>query len=97
MRISDWSSDVCSSDLLDHVDAFVGAHMGVVEVDIARREFGEMQVQLFDPLRLHRRAGQFGMGEGEGEGAQKLLLLPTVETGPVGGKGAGDSRLDLGR
>src|SRR3546814_9903480 len=37
------------------------------------------------------------MGEGEGEGAQKLLLLPTVETGPVGGKGAGDSRLDLGR
>ena len=83
--------------LLDHVDPFIGAHMGVVEVDIARGEFGELQVQLFDALRLHRRAGQLRMGQRVGEGAQQLFLLPTVETRPVGGEGAGDRCLDLCR
>ena len=82
--------------LLDHVDPLIGAHMGVVEIDIAGRELGKLQMQLLDPFRFQRRAGQFGMGQGKGEGAQQLLVLAAVETGPVGGKGIGERGLDLG-
>ena len=83
--------------LLDHVDPFIGAHMGVIKIDIASCEFGKLQVKLLDAFGLHQRAGQFWMGERIGEGAQQLLFLPAVEARPVRREGAGDRGLDLCR
>src|SRR3546814_16819364 len=75
--------------LLDHVDPLIGAHMRVVEVYIAGREFGELEMELLDPFRFQRRARQFGMPQSKSERAQTLFLLPAVKTRPVGGEGAG--------
>src|SRR3546814_14803255 len=52
MRISDWSSDLCSSDLCEALDA----HARLREVDLAaaraaRREHGDIGVALAEPDR----------------------------------------------
>src|SRR3546814_6535990 len=39
MRISDWSSDVCSSDLDDDVEAYARARLASARVDMDRVEF----------------------------------------------------------
>src|SRR3546814_1809451 len=65
MRISDWSSDVCSSDLLHHRDLGrkaqhdVGGRQGVADEMAARAEaafhIGEMRIELLRDPRLDRR------------------------------------------
>src|SRR3546814_5575565 len=59
MRISDWSSDVCSSDLL-------------VEVDRPRiGEFGHVEVEALKGFRHHDRFGPLGCRGGEHEGGEQ--------------------------
>src|SRR3546814_12316136 len=58
MRISDWSSDVCSSDLEGLVDFLLGQAHGVIEAAMRRpfRALGDMaagQHRLVDPAALH--------------------------------------------
>src|SRR3546814_2345060 len=55
MRISDWSSDVCSSDLLDREIPFGDFHAGsAVTVDAHRSQVDEMRVALcLDQRRQH--------------------------------------------
>src|SRR3546814_12591576 len=40
MRISDWSSDVCSSDLPSHTDVFLGGTLILVLLEATRRSVG---------------------------------------------------------
>src|SRR3546814_5628075 len=57
MRISDWSSDVCSSDLDEQVDVcpagdlWHAAAVGRVEVDLAADDRGEHRGATFDDRR----------------------------------------------
>src|SRR3546814_7996072 len=57
MRISDWSSDVCSSDLDEQVDVCPAgdlghdAAVGRVEVDLAADDRGEHRGATFDDRR----------------------------------------------
>src|SRR3546814_15626712 len=58
MRISDWSSDVCSSDLVDHRPAIVGEHaarkseLGLHAFVIDIRGFGRL-IQREQPVAAH--------------------------------------------
>src|SRR3546814_15870138 len=56
MRISDWSSDVCSSDLQRHVDG----HLVAVEIGVERRadERVELDRLALDQHRLERLAAE---------------------------------------
>src|SRR3546814_19245952 len=62
MRISDWSSDVCSSDLVDegsqHVLGAVEALQGVVDPDAHDRHqqhtLGSAEVAAIDPGQQHQ-------------------------------------------
>src|SRR3546814_6299600 len=58
MRISDWSSDVCSSDLL-HLDgdgaARVGGHVAIELQELRRQDGGDVQVEA-DVLDLDRKS-----------------------------------------
>src|SRR3546814_17432796 len=76
MRISDWSSDVCSSDLVDH--GFVSALAGgvVVDLHLARRLAEKLEVDLVmrvaveDGARVGEEAGD---DAGRGDGFQACL------------------------
>src|SRR3546814_3765264 len=51
MRISDWSSDVCSSDLLVHVDAstlFLKGLEGVTDPEAKRKFIGKTFIDVFE-------------------------------------------------
>src|SRR3546814_18209739 len=76
MRISDWSSDVCSSDLVDH--GFVSALAGgvVVDLHLARRLAEKLEVDLV--MRVAVEAGarvgeEAGDDAGRGDGLQACL------------------------
>src|SRR3546814_17917269 len=63
MRISDWSSDVCSSDLRDHIWEVYGATEGLVRCWIGGREWLERPGSVGRPigggrLRILRDDGQ---------------------------------------
>jgi len=45
-----------------------------VEIDIARGEFGILQVQFLDPLRLQRLPGQTRIAQRLHEGAEQLFV-----------------------
>src|SRR3546814_12323555 len=72
MRISDWSSDVCSSDLLvsreRHDLLPSGAGLAVVlvpEGDALLIEAEEAAVRYRDPVGVARQIGEHGLGPGE--------------------------------
>src|SRR3546814_13468439 len=50
MRISDWSSDVCSSDLRDHIWEVYGATEGLVRCWIGGREWLERPGSVGRPI-----------------------------------------------
>src|SRR3546814_9750601 len=52
MRISDWSSDVCSSDLRDDRDGDAGDVVGdVVPAEVERGDDGQAEVDPDDPVQ----------------------------------------------
>src|SRR3546814_14319834 len=60
MRISDWSSDVCASDLVDRVEQSLDAHGGVREVD--EKEAGTIiRTRHHDADRRALRTGNEGL------------------------------------
>src|SRR3546814_7979097 len=67
MRISDWSSDVCSSDLIERLDA-VGAFVDHRDTRIARillhAALGDVAMPAID---LHRQIGAFEAEVGRSE------------------------------
>src|SRR3546814_17129334 len=72
MRISDWSSDVCSSDLRDHIWEVYGATEGLVRCWIGGREWLERPGSVGRPigggrLRILRADGQECEAGEEGE------------------------------
>src|SRR3546814_4069872 len=73
MRISDWSSDVCSSDLLGE-----GRAEGLAAV-------GEVAVHLVQPQQRSLGVHVVGVGKkrGRGEGVGELLLVGLHEGGPA--------------
>src|SRR3546814_6664571 len=86
MRISDWSSDVCSSDLLDRrvVDIDPGrpcarARRNAADADLvltgielhARREARQI-LERFDPLLVHVRLAE--RADADGHARENLLL-----------------------
>src|SRR3546814_9025187 len=91
MRISDWSSDVCSSDLfgvretlhqlLDHQPAL---HADQIRADAEMRAGTEHDVAVetaFD-IQLHRVFPFRGIDPGSGEVEQDRLAFPEVLTTP---------------
>src|SRR3546814_1503299 len=70
MRISDWSSDVCSSDLLDMVA------VGVVDIDLADTEIRHDRERIGDAPRL-----QLGNEIGQSFGAEGEMLDPRIAAG----------------
>src|SRR3546814_7264935 len=70
MRISDWSSDVCSSDLLDHDLAGVGGG-GAVDLrdrrgaDRGRIDRGEQRIERLAEARAHRLANRVERHRGQ--------------------------------
>src|SRR3546814_11163493 len=61
MRISDWSSDVCSSDLREVEVAHDVGHAGLLwlqapDVDTEFAQFGQFRAEVGDLLALHRNA-----------------------------------------
>src|SRR3546814_8430302 len=88
MRISDWSSDVCSSDLAD--ERFVGGATGVSlaaqpggDALIAGDQFGQI---LADQLADVRRGGRRGVERLELRGEQVELDADAVDQ-RAGGRG----------
>src|SRR3546814_8356837 len=75
MRISDWSSDVCSSDLAEPDRAFHGDLAG------AQREPIVVDHQQ-QPVALHRRARRGKIERHDGDVFARDIL-PDVEFGPV--------------
>src|SRR3546814_10628210 len=84
MRISDWSSDVCSSDLAFHLAAEIGVAGGVDDVDprgaagagpFDRGAFGEDRdpAFFFEIVRIHR-AFVDALVVTEGAGLAKELI-----------------------
>src|SRR3546814_6057637 len=64
MRISDWSSDVCSSDLERQRTAKLvrqSAEDGPVLASVARREYG-LVAPLHPAFQVHISPGLFGVG-----------------------------------
>src|SRR3546814_6143406 len=89
MRISDWSSDVCSSDLL----APPPRHVGELEADHAPAVGGEAGGEEAHEGCVHRRAGAVGEGEGErrrsgrriDEELRRILRMRHAKGGPCPG------------
>src|SRR3546814_8961806 len=54
MRISDWSSDVCSSDLLQHATGFVDRHFFVGVEPAGHRHFDRLAVLAMNDQRQRR-------------------------------------------
>src|SRR3546814_3915708 len=64
MRISDWSSDVCSSDLLEHAMAFGGNEVlqAVQQAGMAvRAHFGVAELAMIRPFDLAAQLGRHGL------------------------------------
>src|SRR3546814_4642761 len=74
MRISDWSSDVCSSDLYEMAYAFAAA--GFESVDVHMSDVLEGRVRLADFAGL-AACGGFSYGDvlGAGQGWAKTILF----------------------
>src|SRR3546814_5913334 len=81
MRISDWSSDVCSSDLQRERIATIGRTMGT-EHHAARRLFGR-------EARAEREAAADPLRARHDVGCQAILLMG------IEGAGARDAALDF--
>src|SRR3546814_12973711 len=80
MRISDWSSDVCSSDLLSEDDVVDALHELSAFVNVERHELVIVLPELFvkfDPLWKEWNPAQDGL-----ELAAAMLNDPTFPTGP---------------
>src|SRR3546814_3907905 len=80
MRISDWSSDVCSSDLLSEDDVVDALHELSAFVNVERHELVIVLPELFvkfDPLWREWNPAQDGL-----ELAAAMLNDPTFPTGP---------------
>src|SRR3546814_6351760 len=93
MRISDWSSDVCSSDLLglDERTAFTSAG-DAVAMDVTQMRAGRAQPLGFvepDDPRLHHDAAV--APGGEPVAARKLPACDIAPRDAAAGKGAGDA------
>src|SRR3546814_16556811 len=86
MRISDWSSDVCSSDLAPHVDAGIDrAALGRIELLAPHRLDAVAADQDVATQRRHALAGA-GIGQMQGDAGVVLLGLqqPAAEMAAVG-------------
>src|SRR3546814_2601609 len=98
MRISDWSSDVCSSDLIDHRHA---GHIGIAAgrtnlSDNVERSIGEdfgadtgiaqiLWLQLVDQCRLQLRGGQAaGMNLADQRKGDHAAAIDRVFAGQIG-------------
>src|SRR3546814_3742531 len=70
LRISDWSSDVCSSDLVEHfvaqADAVGGEH---------RAQLVRAQAQVVDGVAPGQLADAAARGEAEGVGMEQLAVV----------------------
>src|SRR3546814_8647702 len=80
MRISDWSSDVCSSDLLSEDDVVDALHELSAFVNVERHELVIVLPELFvkfDPLWKEWNPAHDGL-----ELAAAMLNDPTFQTGP---------------
>src|SRR3546814_7309490 len=79
MRISDWSSDVCSSDLLALVDRPGDRHSGFWYQEAAqcrrRSGFGGQELQAVDEGRRGRRAEDAGRSEEHTSELQSLMRI----------------------
>src|SRR3546814_20451114 len=78
MRISDWSSDVCSSDLadVDAVDDLPWPHLGQLQRGVFRRQRGGVIEEGVDALGIGAHGGQRadrGSVTGRGLGQQRLM------------------------
>src|SRR3546814_7473617 len=65
MRISDWSSDVCSSDLLYHVDPFLAEALSAANVDLDLCDPSAFRLRQ-DALRLVAAAYQIDLDRWNG-------------------------------
>src|SRR3546814_18407414 len=84
MRISDWSSDVCSSDLLQHVDdaayrALISdrirhalAQQGISAPDMEESHLSPAGCRRRESLRLQKRPGRVVLGFNSGD-SQRLV------------------------
>src|SRR3546814_11870227 len=85
MRISDWSSDVCSSDLLGHVVDLVVQLLAAEEGQLDRAELQLLLVLPVEPGVQARRFGLLvaggggGSGSGSGVGVGGRLLARSEE------------------
>src|SRR3546814_16894449 len=75
MRISDWSSDVCSSDLLSSMKAAAGAGARWVEFDVMLTADGE-------PVLFHDDTLQRTTGVAGEMAKNPFALLPGVDASP---------------
>src|SRR3546814_8547785 len=76
MRMSDWSSDVCSSDLLEHD----GAHIGQLDhgIDDGKAGIRKFLGDLGQGVRLGEADAEDGVGAALRHAAQRLLALGLV-------------------
>src|SRR3546814_18263044 len=89
MRISDWSSDVCSSDLadVDAVDDLPWPHLGQLQRGVFRRQRGGVIEEGVDALGIGAHGGQRadrGSVTGRGIGQQRLMGALTGAFQPDG-------------
>src|SRR3546814_5565494 len=82
MRISDWSSDVCSSDLADDGGIFAQA-VDMRDRKVRRREAGEYARLAFDRMRPGQegtgRLAPQDIGRGPRGHAEGRVRLPALE------------------
>src|SRR3546814_16346956 len=89
MRISDWSSDVCSSDLRSEIDLAAEGQRGengklVRGVDAVDVEAG-VRLRVAEPLRLGQHALEVLSGEGRLRGGGPVLFAGHAGTDVVAG------------
>src|SRR3546814_20996695 len=75
MRISDWSSDVCSSDLLKAVEP---ARVTARQIEAARRAItrhikrqGRVWIRLFPDVPVSQKPAEVRMGKGKGSRSEE--------------------------
>src|SRR3546814_8265856 len=95
MRISDWSSDVCSSDLLQHVDdaayrAFISdrirhalAQQGISAPDMEEPHLSPAGCRRRASLRVQKRQGRVVLGFNEGESHRLVDIAECPVLDPV--------------
>src|SRR3546814_9378728 len=106
MRISDWSSDVCSSDLVVHHEKDVHAAQFLDPLVLRRVEEDDLVAAMADRLLLrHQRGGivaaAFGRARAAARGAGEMFrhpkrdrLLPALEIS-AGGRRSAEHTSDL--